>query len=59
LAGVSNNSLADVKIYYYSLLLQLLKIGIPYEAIQEMSQTEILYILTVNMVQEERQNQNG
>ena len=59
MAGVSNNSLGDVKVYYYSLLLQLLKIGIPYEAVQEMSQSEILYILTVNMVQEERQNKHG
>ena len=57
MAGVNNNGLADMKVYYYSLLLQLLQIGIPYEAVQEMSQTEILYILTVNMVQEERRNQ--
>jgi len=48
-----------MKVSYYTMLLQLLQIGIPYEAIQEMDQTEILYILTVNMVQEERRNQHG
>jgi|TARA_R110000824_G_scaffold132585_1_gene295151 hypothetical protein len=41
------------------MLLQLLRIGIPYEAIQEMDREEIFYLLTVNMVQEEKRNQNG
>jgi len=41
------------------MLLQLLRIGIPYESIQEMGREEILYLLTVNMVQEEKRNQNG
>jgi len=57
LAGVSSHPLKDIKVNYYTLLLQLLRIGIPYEVIQEMSREEILYLLTVNLVQEERQQQ--
>ena len=59
MAGVSNNPLNDIKVSHYTMLLQLLRIGIPYESIQEMGREEILYLLTVNMVQEEKRNQNG
>lgn len=57
MAGVRPNLLRDIKVHYYVMLLQLLRIGVPYDAIQHMSQQDIFYLLTVNMVQEERQQE--
>lgn len=51
---MSVNRADAIKIQYYSMLLKLLTIGIPYDAIKEMDEEEIVYILATNAALEER-----
>ena len=49
---------AEIAIYgHYIMLLQLLEIGIPYDSIYEMNETEINYILAAHAAIIEKRNQ--